>query len=299
MRVLIAIDGSDGSFEAIQQVAPLLRASRDQLALYCRAPQVHTQIKDAGATARGALAEAIIAKADSHLPTEWQTARQVLLGQDDPRHDIVAAAEKWPADMIAVGARGLGMMKRLLLGSVSRAVVHASTVPVWIARPRAASTPAGHNVLLTSERAAHTRKQAEFLSQLAWPGGTQFTLLSVCTSMVAGHVPDWLQSRAPSPEVAAMIQHWVREHDEEIARHLAELKEAVHDLPEPLRGAQTVVREGDPAGEILDTAAEGKHDLVVVGSKHKRDVASMIFGSTCEAVINHASASVLAVPIAD
>ena len=62
MRVFIAVDGSEGSFEAIRQVAPLLRPDRDQLALFCRPPQVRVggnQTDEVLAKAREALAGAI------------------------------------------------------------------------------------------------------------------------------------------------------------------------------------------------------------------------------------------------
>ena len=40
MRVLIAVDGSEGAFEAIDQVAPLLTDDRDEVAFYCSPPDV-------------------------------------------------------------------------------------------------------------------------------------------------------------------------------------------------------------------------------------------------------------------
>lgn len=53
----------------------------------------------------------------------------------DPRMDINAEAERWGADSIFVGARGLGALDRLLLGSVSGAVVNHAHCTVEIVRP--------------------------------------------------------------------------------------------------------------------------------------------------------------------
>lgn len=51
---------------------------------------------------------------------------------------ILGEAEKHASDLIVVGARGLGVVKRLLLGSVSEAVLRQAACPVLIVRPRSA-----------------------------------------------------------------------------------------------------------------------------------------------------------------
>ena len=47
-----------------------------------------------------------------------------------PGYDIVNFAKKKKVDMIVIGARGLGSVKEVLLGSVSNYVVHKSKIPV-------------------------------------------------------------------------------------------------------------------------------------------------------------------------
>ena len=54
--------------------------------------------------------------------------------QGSPRQVIVDEAEKWGADLIFIGSRGLGAWSRLLLGSVSSAVVHHAKCSVEIVR---------------------------------------------------------------------------------------------------------------------------------------------------------------------
>jgi nucleotide-binding universal stress UspA family protein len=55
----------------------------------------------------------------------------------DPRHEILSEATRWNADAIFVGARGLGRLDRLLLGSVSSYVVGHAKCTVEVVRPKA------------------------------------------------------------------------------------------------------------------------------------------------------------------
>ncbi|MCI4361140.1 MAG: universal stress protein, partial [Thermoplasmata archaeon] len=57
--------------------------------------------------------------------------------------EIIGHLEQSPADLLVIGSRGLSTAKRLLLGSVSDAIVHHATCPVLIVRaePTPAKTP--------------------------------------------------------------------------------------------------------------------------------------------------------------
>jgi nucleotide-binding universal stress UspA family protein len=61
-------------------------------------------------------------------------AASSIVVDGDPRHELTVEAARWHADSIFVGARGLGTLDRLLLGSVSGAVVRHSTCAVEIVR---------------------------------------------------------------------------------------------------------------------------------------------------------------------
>jgi nucleotide-binding universal stress UspA family protein len=61
-------------------------------------------------------------------------ATTLLVTNGAPGRDIVAEAEHWNADCIFVGARGLGALDRLVLGSVSDAIVHHGQCAVEVVR---------------------------------------------------------------------------------------------------------------------------------------------------------------------
>ena len=300
MKVLFAIDGSAGSFEAVAQVAPLLAPGKDEVTLYCSPPQVRLESSAVSAelvpAVRTALADAIFAEAAKRLSTPWYPTVARIVGTKDARLGILAAAEQAQADLIVVGARGLNRFERLLLGSVSRAVVQASRVPVWVARPRPAASNPGYHILLACETPERGRKPAQLLSGLIWPEGTTCCALTVISSIFAGHVPQWLEQQARSPDVEEMVRKWAREHEEEVRSNLAAIQGFVKDLPGVFSCTRPLVAEGEPAEQILSAVGREHADLVVIGAQHKRSAAATIFGSTSEAVLNHAGCSVLVVP---
>jgi nucleotide-binding universal stress UspA family protein len=87
-------------------------------------------------------------------------------------------------------------------------------------------------------------------------------------------------------------------YDQFTAAHVekaqAVLTEAVSALPEGL-SAETMMVEGQPARMILQQAAEGRHDLIVVGSRGHGDATSMLLGSVSHNVLHHSRVPVLIV----
>lgn len=300
MKVLIAVDGSAGSFEAVDQIGRVVGAEKDEVALYYSPPEVRLRSYRPDpkllARAQQGVAEAVFDEAGKLLPEPLRKRVHTIVGSQDPRQGAVVEAKAWSADLIAVGARGLSTFERLLLGSVSRAVIHHSEIPVWVARARADGKPRTNHVLLTCENPDLGHAAVELLSQFAWPADTTFTTFSVVQSIFAGQVPAWLEQQARGPDVEAMVQAWAREHEEELQSCRKHMEEFVGNLAPPLNTCRCLVGEGEAAREILTAIQKEDIDLVVVGAKHKRTIGSMILGSTSEAVLNHAGCSVLVIP---
>jgi nucleotide-binding universal stress UspA family protein len=105
------------------------------------------------------------------------------------------------------------------------------------------------------------------------------------------------------PSLASMGVPVAQEmYDQFIASHVdqaqAVLSEAVSALPEGL-SAETVMVEGQPATMILQRAADGGHDLIVVGSRGHGDAASMLLGSVSHNVLHHSRVPVLIVHLVE
>jgi nucleotide-binding universal stress UspA family protein len=76
-----------------------------------------------------------------------------------------------------------------------------------------------------------------------------------------------------------------------VERALEEGQQLLETAPAP----HILVRQGHAAEEILDEAASGAYDLVVVGARGRRGITRFILGSTSERIARHASVPVLIV----
>ena len=146
--VLIATDGSDGANEAIRFLLSLpfppakkvrvrLLSAVEPTPYPASAPKmIRAQLKGMIAQLereRRAEVEKVLDRAARELKARvTRLTRSMPTGH--PAREIVAAAASFDAGLVVVGARGLGGMKRLLLGSVSERVLHHARCPVLIVK---------------------------------------------------------------------------------------------------------------------------------------------------------------------
>lgn len=149
MKMLLAIDGSESSLEAVRFALRLrdagLRAGFVLLAVQetvylverLLPPDAEVLERMSGAVGAKALAGAEALFAAAGVPYE----REIVCGE--PAAAIVDTARRTGCEAIVMGARGRGPVRGALLGSVSQQVVQHSPLPVTIVRrlPAGAAHP--------------------------------------------------------------------------------------------------------------------------------------------------------------
>ena len=146
MKILLAVDGSGYSETAIEEVIkrPWPPQSEVKIVTAIETPMMvgmglepwpPNYFDDLQQSAREA-AEAVIASARRRLKEASEKTLKISheIIDGPPSQVIVEEAENWGADLIVMGSRGLGAWNRLLLGSVSSAVVHHAKCSVEIVR---------------------------------------------------------------------------------------------------------------------------------------------------------------------
>ncbi|MCC7085241.1 MAG: universal stress protein [Pirellulales bacterium] len=301
MKILIGVDGSNGSFEAIKFAVRFVDGARDQIAFYYSPVEVPLKSEqDAGPEmrqrARQALADAVFLEARKRLPEALASAVHTIVGTQQPAHGLIVAADSWRADVIAVGARGLGPIQSMFLGSVSRQVVQVGSVPVLVVRPD--STPSDPAVrLLLAYDPASAQQQAEITSQFKWPVGTRGQVIRVVESMLAGPLPAWLEQQARDADCEAMAQAWVLEHAKEVQQQREEVTAYLQKLPFVFHGHAPIVVEGHVGDQILKAIKANNIDIAILGKTAGGALKRMLVGSTSAQILNNAPCSVLVVPL--
>jgi nucleotide-binding universal stress UspA family protein len=144
MKILLCVDPSENSAAAVRAVAAQCRPQEVEVRVLhvlqpitlMAAPQMDPmytpELQDEGGEAR---------KLVDRIAGELRSAgfqAQSVVAKGDIRETIVNIAETWPADLIVMGSRGHGGLKRLLLGSVAEFVARHAPCSVLIARSGAA-----------------------------------------------------------------------------------------------------------------------------------------------------------------
>lgn len=295
MKILIAVDGSPSSLEAVSFVGSLVDPAADAVAIYFSPLELEKKIPGGQrAVIEGATA-AIFEEVRRLLPPGLSGKVETITSSKPAAVGILESAEGWHADLVVVGARGVGAVERLFLGSVSRAVLHGSHLPVLVVRT---PPPAGRklNVLVCHHRASGPAVAAA-IGRLHWPTATRGRVIGVAESLLAGPLPTWLEKRVRDPDTAAVAKAWEQEHDAEVRSLAGTLAGFQRSLPAAFQGEQPIVVEGNPGEKIVATAKAEGDDLVVIGRTPTDPLTRWLLGSTSEAVLMHAHASVLLVPV--
>jgi nucleotide-binding universal stress UspA family protein len=294
MKILIGVDGSETSLDAVRLVGRLLDPARDGVAIYFSPLELEKRLPGRPRAIVDGAAAALFEEACGLLPGGFARAPEMICSSKTAAVGLLESAAEWKADLLVVGARGHGSLERLLLGSVSRAVVHGANLPVLVARSAATHDPMR---VLACHHPASAASVARAVRDIRWPAGTVGSVIGVTESLLAGPVPDWVRKRVRDPDAAAMAQAWQREHDDEVATLTGRLTAFRELLPESFHAQEPIVAEGNPAERILERARNDAVDLIVLGRTPSDALSRWLLGSTSEAVLSQAAASVLLVPV--
>lgn len=142
MKILLPIDGSALSLEAVRFAVTLMRQGLNASAVLANVQEPANLyellvVQDADAIDRACAEAGLHALAQAQAVLDGiGMAYECEVAKGDPAHTIIDISERFGCDMIVMGARGTSTLRSAMLGSVSNEVLHASGVPVVIVKPQ-------------------------------------------------------------------------------------------------------------------------------------------------------------------
>jgi nucleotide-binding universal stress UspA family protein len=216
----------------------------------------------------------------------------VVMRDGDAVPEILALAKELPADLLVLGTHGFSGFERLVLGSVTEKILRRAECPVLSVPPRAPEVPPSaavtyKRILCPVDFSLSAMSALRYATSLAEEADAQLTVLHV-TEYGAHDWPELYEMFMTSARVS--VEDY-RKRCDEISRERLEL--AVPDDARRYCTVESIIAGGKPYREILQTAAERRSDLIVMGVRGRGALSRMLFGSTTQHVVRMAACPVL------
>lgn len=284
MKVLVPVDGSDHSYEAVRALVHLSRSEELVLlhvldvpkpAYPMMMPEVAQELYTTMEQSMREDGERLLKRMTALLPsgTGPVTSR---LEVGSPAEQILSIAQQQSSDLVVMGARGLGPVKERLFGSVSHRIVTSAPCPALIV------TQPVHRMsrlLLALQGPDDGEAALRLLERRLFREPPAVTVMTVVPEL---RPLQPLQESSIGPLMDA-TRAGAQAFVDQVADRLASAGYQ----------AAAVTRVGAPAHAIAEETRRSQADLIVMGTRGRSGVSRMVLGSVAHAVLHAPPCSVL------
>ncbi len=199
--------------------------------------------------------------------------------------EVIALCKEIDAGLLVVGSRGLGTVRRILMGSQSEEIVHHAQVPVLVLTGAEDYWPPAR-IVIGEDFSDDARKAGELAAGIG-------KLYDAKGLLVYSH-PDLPE--VPPGEARSGVQHLteMRERDKNMLEGRAgDLEKILGNRPE------IKISGGYPANVLLEASQEVQPSLVALGSRGLAGLIRTRLGSVSTKVVTAARGPVLVYPHVD
>ncbi len=279
MKLLLAVDGSDNSYEAVRSLKYLARAEELHIvhvldvpspAYPMMMPEVAQELYEAVERNMRDDGTRLLDRIVSLLPLDvGPVTKHLVVGS--PAEQIVTLAEQLKAGLILLGTRGLGPIKERLIGSVShRVLTFAPGAKLILPGPLKML----RQILLPLQGPYDTAHALSLLERKPFRELPTITLFTVLP-----------HTRPPWPVDAVSAEHMETHSLRQATDVLDETAAKLKPLGYQVRVGTTL---GTPVEGILQEAKVLNPDLILAGSRGRRGVTRMVLGSVSHALLHQA-----------
>ena len=284
-KILLATDGSNDATLATRAAVDLSNKTGAELhVVHVWRTMPSTRFADFIRTELEREAQELLAKQVEDIESSGGTIAKVYLKKGSPVDEILDSIDESSVNLVVIGSRGLGPVKRLALGSVSEGIAHLATCPVLVLRGGEDAWPP-ENIIAGNDGS----KPAEYASELAINLGGLFGS-RVLLVRAYPRLPEMdLEGRALDPR---LVEDELRHEERNLSKRAVEIEKNT--------GIRSRIRmdAGDPASALLDAAEEHapERTLIAVGSRGLGPGQRLRLGSVSTRVLRAAGGPVLISP---
>jgi len=295
-KILLAIDGSETAALAAEAAVDLAdRAGAELHVVHVRevfprrsyAPIRRYTAREAARRSRlcEQSAEELLAEQVREIQAAGGSVVGVHPSNGRPADEILALGGELGVDLIVLGSRGLGMVKRLAAGSVSEEVARRAACPVLVVRGEDGAWPP-RRIIVGDDSSTGAREAGELAVGIGKLFGAEMLLVRAHPVIV------------PMFEAVRYAQNTAATSDDALRRQEMDLESRARGLEGELGPRPRVrVTEGEATSVILRAAEEsGGPALVAVGRRGLGVVDRLRLGSVSAGVLRGANGPVLVVP---
>lgn len=284
MNTLLAVDGSDNSYEAVRALKYFRRADTLTLlhvldvprpAYPMMVPEVAEELYRTVEKGMREDGQRLLERVASLLPAgAGPVDKRLTVGS--PAEMIVKEADQGKVDLILMGSRGMGPVKEQLFGSVSHRVLTLATAAIGIF---SAPMKALNRVLLPLQGPDDAEAATKFLGTKPFRGDVELTLFTVFPTAIT-----------PRPLDTGMANSIEQQGLDSANEFLTVTASKLIPLGYKTR---TLVVPGVPTSMIMLEAGKLRPDLIVMGTHGRKGLSRFVFGSVSHALLHSARYPIL------
>lgn len=286
MKILI---GYDGSASAKAAIGAALRMPWPE-GTTARGVVARGGLAGIAGALREASRDGMLAHADEaerRLRGRWPDAEVAAPGQA-PERALGAEARRWDADAIVLGWRGHGTFRRLLAGSVSRALAESAPCSVMVVRAPLRFDGAPRTFVAGYDGSANSRSAVRFLARLAPSPESRVHLVGALEPLYTPPL-----GRLPAQARRDVIAGIRRAEQARVRKALGRLSRAARYLRERGWRVRVEVARAAPLAALLDKVAAERADVLVVGARGTGGLARMMLGSVAAGALDRSPCPVV------
>lgn len=292
-RILLATDGSPAAQQAAEYAAQIAKGFDSKVTVLSAIPSISAL----AAPLEGEYYANLINKADDVADKATAvfkkagvgvSQREVPQGHASVVETILDCANDEKTSLIVMGTRGLGGLRRAVLGSVSSAVAEHSSCATLVVRPRKRREQGGsiRKIVVAVDDSAYAQRALETAVAMAKRMKADLRIAHVV------FVPSlfWSMgipgSAVPTQKIEDDAEREGRKLLDKAVKYAKE--SGVSDLEEEL-----VTDLVAPAQGIIQLAQHDRADVIVVGTRGNGGFRKLLLGSVANTLLHYAECSVL------